>query len=181
MDAVKSLSRTKRTVLDWTPAEIRAATPKDIPELARLWHDGWHDAHAAILPESIAQTRTFEKFLDLAVDAVTHIRVAGPHGWPLGFHVLKNNEINQFYVSAKARGTGVAAALLADAEARLVANGARIAWLACAIGNDRAARFYEKNGWHRARTVAVRFNTIGGALDVKVWRYEKPLIPSTGG
>ena len=25
-----------------------------------------------------------------------------------------------------------------------------VAWLACAIGNDRAARFYEKSGWRRA-------------------------------
>jgi ribosomal protein S18 acetylase RimI-like enzyme len=40
----------------------------------------------------------------------------------------------------------VAAALIADAEAMLAEHGVEMAWLACAVGNNRAARFYEKSG-----------------------------------
>ena len=81
-------------------------------------------------------------------------------------------------VAASARGTGVAQALVADAEARLAANGITTAWLACAIGNDRAARFYEKCGWHRAGVVTNFAETEVGTFALDVWRYEKRLRPT---
>jgi ribosomal protein S18 acetylase RimI-like enzyme len=80
---------------------------------------------------------------------LSEVRVAGPPGAPLGFCMLKGDELYQIYVAAEARGSDVAAALLADGEARLAARGVPVAWLACAIGNHRAARFYEKSGWQR--------------------------------
>jgi ribosomal protein S18 acetylase RimI-like enzyme len=81
-------------------------------------------------------------------------------------------------VSAPARGTGVAAALIADAEQQLAASGVDVAWLACAVGNVRAARFYEKSGWRRARTVVSELVTPAGTIRLRVWRYEKALAPS---
>jgi GNAT superfamily N-acetyltransferase len=100
-------------------------------------------------------------------------RVIGPTGAPLGFAMLKGDELYQLYVAAAARGTGVATALIADAEVRIAATGATTAWLTCAIGNDRAARFYEKSGWHRASVVTSRLETPGGVFLLDVWRYEK--------
>jgi hypothetical protein len=46
-------------------------------------------------------------------------------------------------------------------------------WLACAIGNERAARFYEKRGWVMAREVVNRLETPAGVFEVAMWRYEK--------
>jgi len=89
--------------------------------------------------------------------------------------MLKDDELYQLYVSAQARGSGVAAALMADAEARLAASGVKTAWLACAIGNERAARFYEKCGWRRAGTFVSELETTNGIIPLEVWRYEKPL------
>ena len=86
--------------------------------------------------------------------------------------MVKGDELHQLYVSAPARGTGVAAALLADALARLRENGVEAAWLACAIGNDRAVRFYEKSGWRRVGTMTIRLETQAGTFPVDVWRYE---------
>ncbi len=63
---------------------------------------------------------------------------------------------------------------MADAEARLAGEGVEVAWLACAIGNDRAARFYEKCGWRRAGTVAYEPDAAFG-MPLDVWRYEKRL------
>ena len=75
-----------------------------------------------------------------------------------------------------ARGEGVAAALIDDAEARLAQAGVRTAWLACAIGNERAARFYEKRGWQRAGTMMDPLDAQEGISPLEVWRYEKNLL-----
>ncbi len=73
----------------------------------------------------------------------------------------------------QARGSGAAAALMADAEARLAKSGVETAWLACAIGNHRAARFYEKCGWCRVGVVTYQAETATGYFPLRVWHYEK--------
>lgn len=154
---------------------IRAATHEEVPTLARLWHDGWQDAHAAILPEALARLRTLESFAERLAAHLEDVRVAGPEGAPLGFCMLKDDELYQLFVAAQARGTGLAASLIADGEARLAGRGHAVAWLACAIGNERAARFYRKCGWHFARTFVSRLETLAGPYNLEVWRYEKRL------
>ena len=153
----------------------RPADPSETGALARLWYDGWQDAHAAILPPALARARTRESFAERMAAALADVRVIGPQGAPLGFAMLKGDELNQFYVASEARGAGVAAALMADVETQLSARGVETAWLACAIGNARAARFYEKSGWHLAKTVVNRLDTVDGPFDLEIWRYEKHL------
>ena len=153
----------------------RSADPSETGALARLWYDGWQDAHATILPPALARARTRESFAERMAAALADVRVIGPQGTPLGFAMLKGDELNQFYVASEARGAGVAAALMADVETQLSARGVETAWLACAIGNARAARFYEKCGWHLAKTVVNRLDTVDGPFDLEIWRYEKHL------
>jgi GNAT superfamily N-acetyltransferase len=163
-----------------TALHVRAAHFEEIPALARLWHDGWTEAHAGLLPEALARTRTLESFKERLATALPDTRVAARERTPLGLCILKGDELNQLYVSAEARGIGVARALIADAESRLAAKGVETAWLACAIGNERAARFYERNGWRLAGTPFVRLETTEGPFDLKIWRYEKRLHQSLG-
>jgi GNAT superfamily N-acetyltransferase len=101
------------------------------------------------------------------------VRVAGPVGAPLGFAIVRHDELDQLYVAPEAHGTGLAAALLDDAERLLRDRGVATAWLACAIGNARAARFYEKRGWTRVRTFTHLADTSDGLMPVETWRYEK--------
>lgn len=154
---------------------IRDAGPADVDGLAAIWHEGWHDAHAAILPPALTRVRTLESFRDRIRGALHTIRVAGTEAEPSGFVMLKGDELYQMYVSSRARGSGVAAALIADAEARIKAAGFEVAWLACAVGNDRAARFYEKSGWQRTGVVSYDAAIPGGAYALTVWRYERRL------
>jgi GNAT superfamily N-acetyltransferase len=157
---------------------IRTAQSDEIEALARLWHSGWRDAHEAILPPELARDRTIERFAErLACAAREDVRVAGPLRAPLGFYFLKGEELYQLYVAAEARGTGLAAALIGDAESVLRGRGVRTASLDCAIGNDRAARFYEKAGWERRGRVVSRLDTASGPFALEVWRYEKNLAP----
>ncbi len=154
---------------------VRDAEENEVDQLARLWYDGWQDAHAKIVPAELAAVRTLESFTQRLRAALSTVRVAGPSSGAVGFSMLKGDELYQLYVSAHARGTGVAAALIDDAEARLAASGVGTAWLACAIGNERAARFYEKRGWRRVGTMMNQLETDGGVFALEVWRYENPL------
>jgi GNAT superfamily N-acetyltransferase len=157
---------------------VRDAGPEEVGALAQLWFDGWQHAHADILPAELARLRTLESFRERLLAALASVRVAGAKGSPVGFAMVRGDELHQLYVSAPARGTGVAAPLLADALSRLRENGVETAWLACAIGNERAARFYEKSGWRRVGTMAIRLETQAGTFPLDVWRYE--ILLTTG-
>jgi GNAT superfamily N-acetyltransferase len=154
---------------------VRDPTEAEIGPLAQLWYAGWQDAHERLVPAELARMRTLQSFQGRLAAALHRVRVAGPVDAPLGFCMIKDDELNQLYVSSEARGSGIAARLLADAEARISAGGSRTAWLACAIGNHRAARFYEKQAWVRAAAVTVDLETESGTYPLEVWRYEKLL------
>jgi GNAT superfamily N-acetyltransferase len=155
--------------------DVRTAEHADIEQLAKVWYDGWQDAHAALVPEELKQLRTFESFRERLRAALPNVRVIGPPGAPSGFCIDRDDELYQLFVAAGARGSGAAARLLADAEARMIGRGVTTAWLACAIGNERAARFYEKSGWRRAGTMINPAETSTGTFPLETWRYEKAL------
>lgn len=157
---------------------VRLAEAAELDELTHIWYDGWQDGHARIVPAALARLRTWESFRARLAAALPDVRVAGPPGSPVGFSIVKGDELYQLFVSAPARGTGAAVALIDDAEARLADRGIGTAWLACAIGNERAARFYEKRGWRRTGTFVSQLETIEGTFALEVWRYEKTLPPA---
>src|SRR5262249_25667211 len=95
---------------------VRAPEREDFDSLVRLWHDGWRDAHLAIVPEALTRVRTIDSFRERLREGLANVRVAGAPGEPIAFYMIKGDELYQFYVAAVARGTGVAAALMADAE-----------------------------------------------------------------
>ena len=157
------------------PFSVRAADEAEIDQLAQIWHDAWHEAHAAIVPAGLTRLRTLESFKQRMRAALPTVRVAGPTGAPVGFSIVKGDELDHLFVAAEARGTGAAVALIEDAERRMADRGVNVAWLACAIGNHRAARFYEKRGWRRVATVTHHAETSEGDFPLQVWRYEKTL------
>ena len=155
--------------------KIRAAEETELDQLASIWHDGWQDAHSQILPGELARRRTLGSFRQRLQLALPGVRVSGPRNQPLGFCITKGDELYQLYVSANARGTGLARALLVDAEEHMSSRGTLTAWLACAIGNSRAAKFYKKNNWQRVGSMISELPTPEGVFSLEVWRYEKSL------
>ncbi|WP_227284831.1 MULTISPECIES: GNAT family N-acetyltransferase [Paracoccaceae] len=143
---------------------IRKARPEDLAPLARLWHDAWHEAHGHLVPPELVDLRTLDDFRARLPALQPMIRTAGPVGAPLGFCATRADEMYQLFLAPDARGTGLAALLLSDAEARIAANGASVAWLDIAIGNDRAERFYIRQGWAIARTETVQLDTATGTF-----------------
>jgi GNAT superfamily N-acetyltransferase len=151
---------------------VRSATSAEIDALAKLWFEGWQDAHAEILPIELKKVRTLESFRERLIGALPDVLTAGQEGAPLGLAITKGDELYQLYVAAAARGTGIAARLVSNALLRIRANGHERAWLACAIGNERAARFYEKIGWNRQRVMTSQLPIAEGVFPLDVWRYE---------
>jgi GNAT superfamily N-acetyltransferase len=151
---------------------IRDAAPADIAALAQLWFDAWQDAHAAILPAAWTRARTVGSFAERLRDGLERVRATEEEGSLLGFSMVKGDELDQFFLAAGARGTGLAPILIADALDRLRAGGTTTAWLACAVGNMRAARFYEKQGWRRGAIIRREIDTPEGPVGADMWRYE---------
>jgi ribosomal protein S18 acetylase RimI-like enzyme len=160
--------------------EVRSAETTEVDLLARIWHQGWQDAHDQILPHELAKHRTLESFKQRLQSNLANVRVVGLLNQPLGLCITKDDEMYQLYVSACVQGTGIATALLTDAEERLGALGVQTAWLACAIGNQRAAKFYEKSGWSQVGKMTSNLQTPDGMFPLEVWRYEKSLQQSAG-
>lgn len=155
--------------------EVRAARDSDLVALARVWCEGWHDAHETIVPEALIALRTPESFLNRLRAELHAVRVIVDADAPVGFVMLRGAEVYQFYLAKAARGTGVASLLMRDTEDQMAAKGIASGWLACAVGNTRAARFYEKCGWSCTATVVIESETSDGPFPIRVWRYEKPL------
>lgn len=72
--------------------KVRDAEETEVDHLAKLWYDGWQDAHAKILPAELARLRTLESFRDRLEAGLSNVRVIGPLGNPLGFCWLKGGE-----------------------------------------------------------------------------------------
>jgi GNAT superfamily N-acetyltransferase len=151
---------------------LRKATPDDVGAVARIWHVGWADGHLGHVPAELVRHRSEESFATRARERIEGTWVAEAQGQILGFVVIKGDELEQIYVDRKARGTGVAAVLLRQAEVEIRKAGHRRAWLAVVAGNQRARSFYARLGWRDAGPISYQAETEAGPLAVPAHRYE---------
>ena len=156
---------------------VRAAVAGDAGVVARIWWDGWRDGHLGNVPEELVAVRTAESFGTRAAERTGDTTVATVDGEVAGFVMVVGDEVEQVYVSAGHRGTGVANVLLADAERQVAAAGHTQAWLAVVAGNARARRFYERRGWADEGLFDHHAPSATGAVPVPAHRYVKPVAP----
>lgn len=133
-------------VSDGSHVTLRPARAADAHDIAEIWHLGWPDGHAGLVPPELVEARTEASFEARASERVSDTTVATVDGGIAGFVMVVDDEVEQAYVAAAHRGTGVAQALLAEAERQVRADGHRKAWLAVVPGK-RARGFYERGGW----------------------------------
>jgi ribosomal protein S18 acetylase RimI-like enzyme len=157
-------------------AFLRPATADDLDAIATLWHDGWRDGHLGHVPVGLHAHRQPDDFRAMAPRLLGATTVADRDGHVVGFVTVVADEVEQVYVAADARGSGVAAALLDDGEAS-VARDHEVAWLSVVPGNARARAFYERQGWSDAGAFDYVAKTVGGTFVVPSLRYEKRVRP----
>jgi GNAT superfamily N-acetyltransferase len=154
---------------------FRPATADDVEAVAAVWAGGWGDGHAGHVPAALHAHRRPAHFRRLVPGRLGGTTVAVVDGRVAGFVTVHGDELEQLYVTAGARGTGVAAALLGDGERTIAAAGFDRAWLAVVAGNARARRFYERCGWRDGGPFSYAAEIGGGTLAVPARRYEKRL------
>lgn len=154
---------------------LRPATASDAPEVAAIWCSGWRDGHLGGVPDELVAVRTPESFQKRAADRVGDTTVAAIDGSVAGFIMVIADEVEQVYVAAEHRGTGVAQLLLKAAEDQVARNGFEQAWLAVVTSNARARRFYARAGWIDQGEFNYHAFTEAGPIMVPAHRYIRTL------
>jgi ribosomal protein S18 acetylase RimI-like enzyme len=157
------------------PVTLRAARPENASDIAEIWHLGWQDGHLGLVPQELVDVRTEASFHGRAAERIPDTTVATVDGAVAGFVMVVEDEVEQVYVSSAYRGSGVAAALIREAERQVRANGHRKAWLAVVAGNARARAFYERAGWVDEGPFVYAAGAEDGPIDVPCRRYAKAL------
>jgi ribosomal protein S18 acetylase RimI-like enzyme len=151
---------------------LRAAVADDAEAIADLWYRGWRDGHLGHVPEALHAHRRLADFRRRVPPRLATTTVAMLGSRLVGFVTLHDDEVEQLYVDAGARGGGVAGVLLRHGE-RVIAERYPCAWLAVAVGNARARRFYAREGWSDAGDLDYAAETAAGPISLPCRRYEK--------
>jgi GNAT superfamily N-acetyltransferase len=154
---------------------VQRATVDDIDVVASIWLEGWRDAHLGHVPVELERARLGGSWREEVAGRVAATWVAEIDGRVEGFVTIVGDEVEDLYVAAGARGTGVAATLLRHGEGLVRDAGFSSAWLAVVAGNERARRFYERHGWLDEGPFHHHARTAGGAIAVLAHRYRHHL------
>jgi GNAT superfamily N-acetyltransferase len=140
---------------------LRTAEPEDALAVARVHVRSWQVAYRKLLPddyldqlrpEDRAQKYDFATRDPLKPQTI----VATEEGLIYGFATISPSlepglpeygELCALYVDPEHWGRGIGVALVSAARARLFSLGFRKAVLWVLVGNARAERFYQKDGW----------------------------------
>jgi GNAT superfamily N-acetyltransferase len=152
---------------------LRKGMQDDAAAIAEIWRLGWRDGHEGFVPDALVDARTEESFRARAAERVGEMTVAVVDGEVAGFVLVVGDEVEQVYVAASHRGTGVADALLREAEREVRAKGHPEAWLAVIAANARARAFYERQGWLDEGPFDYAAGSESGPITVPCRRYTK--------
>jgi ribosomal protein S18 acetylase RimI-like enzyme len=155
------------------PVALRPARAEDAAAVAAIWQAGWADGHLGNVPDELVAARDGDSFRSRASDHVADTTVAEAGGEIAGFVMVIDDEVQQVYVASHHRGTGVADALLTDAERQIATAGHPSGWLAVVAGNARARRFYERRGWRDDGPFDYAAEGADGPIQVPCHRYVK--------
>lgn len=154
---------------------VRPAEAGDAEAILDIWLEGWWDGHGDVAPEALRRCRGRDGLRARLPEAMAAMSVAELDGVAAGFVSIKGMELSNLYVRRGLRGGGVAAVLLACGEAMLARSGVAEAFLWCAVGNDRAYRFYLREGWSDAGVVQCDVATPDGPARLASHRFVKRL------
>ncbi len=145
-----------------------------IEDVARLFHDIWHETQARLQDPRIARQRDLGFFRRRITRRAARTLVAMDRSRCVGFACWTDDKLNSLFVDSGFRGEGIGGLLCAQAEQLMGRCGASSFRLDCLDGNHAAKRFYEAQGW-RAEALRILDNeTADGLCKVAAWKMVKP-------
>jgi ribosomal protein S18 acetylase RimI-like enzyme len=154
---------------------LRAATSADVDAIAHVWCEAWGDGHHGNVPAELHPYRTLAHFRARVPERIASTTVATLDARVVGFVTVHEDELEQIFVVEAARGGGAATQLVRHAEA-VIGRGYETAWLAVVTGNDRALRFYEREGWYDTGPIQYTVEIEGGSMTIPTRRYEQRVV-----
>jgi ribosomal protein S18 acetylase RimI-like enzyme len=158
---------------------IRPARPQARAAVLDVWHEAWWDGHGPSAPKRLRKFRDRAGLAARIDPLIPAMKVAEHAGRIVGFVSVKDDELATLYVSRGDRGSGAARLLLVEGEAMLADAGVAEAFLWCAVGNDRAFRFYIRQGWRDGGVVQCDVDTPDGPARFPSHRMLKRPAPRT--
>ncbi len=158
-----------------TTTVLRPMTDEDVPIVSAIWAAAWRDGHASHVGPALEEIRTPESFVPHAARRVPLTVVAERGKEVVGFATVAGNEVEELFVDGRARGRGIATALLRDAEGRIASGGWSDGWLAVVVVNAHARRFYEREGWLDGGPLLYAAEGSDGPVLAPSRRYERRL------
>lgn len=149
-----------RSVMRSCHMDLRLARPGDERVVADIHVRSWQQAYSGLLPAAVLEaldpaqraTRyTFGAENIVTVLAIEDGRVCGfaTHGAARDRDAAGSGELMSIYLDPARVGQGIGRILIADARVRLSARMFSEAVVWVMVGNERAIRFYERDGWRR--------------------------------
>lgn len=158
--------------------KIEPAQSSHYQQMIKIWHDGWHEAHAELVPKSILKFRDYIHFWEWLRSSSSEFFVGTEENWVIGFIAIKGSEVDKLFVTPSARGSGTASTLLEFGRRRIAAAGNTVAYLYCTAGNLRAEAFYRREGWELCETFPATLwvpKASAEEYSVETCRFEKVL------
>jgi ribosomal protein S18 acetylase RimI-like enzyme len=172
-----------------TDVEVRPLAPDDAPAVGRLHVRAWQAAYRGIMPDDFLDglraddreamwrriaseppARSFLFVVERDAEVVGFASV-GPANPPTDGDGI--GELYAINVDPDAWGSGAGAALLVEATDGLRRLGFEAAVLWVLPANQRARRFYERNGW--SATGEEKIETLRAGVTVRELLYRRPL------
>ena len=152
---------------------IRRAHASDVLQVATLYHAVWHETQARFMPTAECTRRSIEFFVDRMTALLSTTLVEARDGTMVAFSAWKGPLLSQIFVAAAHRGSSIAPNLMTASEGEMAKEGTSEAELHCAVGNERARRFYERMGWLHSGKIMEHVAGDDGQVDVPFWRMTK--------
>ena len=157
---------------------VREARPGDIERVAEIKVRNWADTYGPLVPSGVLgpfldKDKSAAQIRELMRSPQILLLVGPGTGVVQGFaltYMARPPEpwLESLHVMREERGRGLGRQLMRETANRLLAAGYRSMSLGVIIGNDRAARFYERLGGVPMRVEAAGF---ADGVEHTVWRW----------
>lgn len=145
-----------------------------IEELARFFHNIWHETQAPLQDTRKAKYRPILFFRNRVEQRAKTTLVALADNHIIGSVCWTNGSLNSLFVKVDFRGQGIGERLCQMAELEMALTGATHFELDCIFGNFAARRFYERQGWRVDREDVSIDETPEGEIETRHWMMVKP-------